>query len=312
MLYSNAPYAFKQAMFSEAAALGVSEIRVDVDLSDIFPSAGQAEWSGLDDYLRLARVYRLQVLANVTATPAWLASCPPGAPAELSFRCGTDDAGRYGALVGQLVAHAGGVIQDWEIVNEPDSPRSFLGSPEQYARMLSASYDAIERLYPQARVLIGGIGSGSSKAWLDRVFATPGADAIHKFDVANVHLRAPLAALAPGVHRWIDYFASRGFRGPLWVTEHGYPSDPAYQTDPSYRSGAQAQADYLTASIPALLHAGAAKVFVTERDNGSGGDASEGVLGGNVADPPSASPVPVRRPAFFAVQALARELAAQQ
>jgi hypothetical protein len=312
MLYSSAPYIFKQAMFSQAAALGVSEIRVDVDLSAIFPSAGQADWSSLDDYLRLARAYRLQVLANITATPAWLASCPPGAPPEASYRCGTDDAARYGALAGQVVAHSGGTIGDWEIVNEPDAPRSFLGSPAQYARMLSASYDAIHQADPQARVLIGGIGSGSSKAWLDRVFATPGANAIHKFDVANVHLRTPLAALAPGIHGWIEYFASKGFHGPLWVTEHGYPSDPAYQTDPSYRSGAQAQADYLTASIPALLRAGAAKVFVTERDNGSGGDASEGLLGGNVADPPSASPMPVRRPAFFAVQSLARKLAARQ
>jgi len=211
--------------------------------------------------------------------------------------------------VGQVAAHAAGAIDDWEIVNEPDATWAFVGSPQQYAQMLSASYAAIKSAEPQARVLIGGIESGSSTGWLDRVFAAPGADAVHKFDIANVHLRTPLASLAGGVRKWISYFASKGFQGPLWVTEHGYPADPAYQPDPSYRDGSRAQAGYLSASIPALLRAGAAKVFVTERDNGSGKDASEGVLGGNVKDPPSANPQPVPKPAFYAVQALAIRLA---
>jgi hypothetical protein len=296
-------------MFSEAAAIGASEIRVDVDLSGIFLTPGTTDWSGLDEYLRLARAYDLRVLGDITATPAWLANCPPGTPPEGSYRCGTNDAAAYGALVGQVAAHAAAEIDDWEIVNEPDATWAFVGSPEQYARMLSASYVAIKRAKPQAHVLIGGIQNRSSTAWLDRVFATPGADAIHSFDVANVHLRTPVASLAHGVQKWVSYFASKGFQGPLWVTEHGYPADPAFQSDPSYRDGPSAQAGYLAASIPALLRAGTAKVFVTERDNGSGKDASEGLLGGNVRHPPSATPQPVRKPAFYAVQALALRLA---
>src|SRR6202012_4291671 len=73
-------------------------------------------------------------------------------------------------------------------------------------------------------------------------------------------------------------------------TEHGYPSDPAYQYDPGYTGGESSQAAYLEASLPTLIDAGAAAVFVTERDNLSGAFASEGVLGGNVADPPPADP----------------------
>jgi hypothetical protein len=74
------------------------------------------------------------------------------------------------------------------------------------------------------------------------------------------------------------------------VTEHGYPSDPAYQYDPFYQgttpqSGLEQQAAYLQASVPALVKAGAAQVFVTERDNLTGKFASEGVLSGQVSDP---------------------------
>src|SRR6202012_5675813 len=88
-------------------------------------------------------------------------------------------------------------------------------------------------------------------------------------------------------------------------TEHGYPSDPAYQYDPGYTGSESAQAAYLEASLPTLIDAGAAAVFVTERDNLTGPFASEGVLGGDVADPPPADPQIVARPAFAVVQATA-------
>jgi hypothetical protein len=141
--------------------------------------------------------------------------------------------------------------------------------------------------------------------YLDRVFATPGVAAAAKFDVANVHIRARAADAGHQLALWRRYLERRGFRGPIWVTEHGYPSDPRYQTDPAYAYGVEAQADYLTRSVPALLAAGAEKVFVTERDNLAGAYASEGLLGGNVLDPPRPDAAPVRKPAFYAIRALA-------
>ena len=41
-------------------------------------------------------------------------------------------------------------------------------------------------------------------------------------------------------------------RVPLWVTEHGYPGDSAYQCDPRFRGGEAAQAAYLRRSLPTL------------------------------------------------------------
>jgi hypothetical protein len=52
--------------------------------------------------------------------------------------------------------------------------------------------------------------------------------------------------------------AARFFgRRSLWITEHGYPSQP----DP------QAQLRYLSRSRPALLAGGADQIFVTLRDS---------------------------------------------
>jgi hypothetical protein len=96
----------------------------------------------------------------------------------------------------------------------------------------------------------------------------------------------------------------------MWVTETGYPADLAYQTDPGYRNGATSQAKWMTRVIPAMLSAGAAMVFVTERDSMTGRFASEGIL--QSADPLTADPHYSLRPSFHAVQALVRQLAHPQ
>jgi hypothetical protein len=134
------------------------------------------------------------------------------------------------------------------------------------------------------------------------------------FDVAALSLRGSVRTVAAAVPKWRRRLAARGFHGPIWVTEHGYPADPAYQWDPSYRGGPAgqaaadgpgAQAAYLAASLPRLLRAGASRVFVTLRDSRGGPWASEGLLTGSVLDPPQPDPVIVRRPAAAVFQRLA-------
>ena len=154
-------------------------------------------------------------------------------------------------------------------------------------------------------MLLGGISSTAGSTWLAQVLAVPGADAAHAFDIANVHERGRLDGLAGDIRAWRAMLAGVGFTGPLWVTEHGYPSDQAFQYDPGYAAGAASQAGYLAASLPTLLDAGASEVLVTQRDNLSGQFASEGVLG-RQAWPirPSSDPAPIEKPAFAAVQAI--------
>jgi hypothetical protein len=104
--------------------------------------------------------------------------------------------------------------------------------------------------------------------------------------------------------QWQGYLDARGFYGPLWVTETGYPANRAVQSEPGYETGPSAQARWLTTAIPAMLASGVEKVFVTERDLSHGEYASEGVL--QAPNPLPASPPIRRRPSFYAVQRLAR------
>jgi hypothetical protein len=255
------PPAEKDRIFSEAKALGSNYIRVDIELSGIWSAPGaDPDWTNVDDVIRLSKKYHLPVVAILLGSPAWA------------------DEEEYGRLSGEVAKHAAAAIDHWEIWNEPDGAAAFARTPEEYARMLSAAYDRVKANQPGATVLLGGLQRPHEPGWLQRVFDTPGANAIHKFDIANIHLRGPVGAVVNRYGEFKSWIASRGFTGPLWVTEHGYPADPAFQTDPAYKGGDPSQAAYLTQSILGLGEAGTPQVFVTLYDEAPEGEyASEGV-----------------------------------
>jgi hypothetical protein len=312
MLQVSFPYEFKREMFAEAAAAGASEIRVDVSLGALNnPFMSEQMWRGVDDYAQLSRQYAIKVLIDLNAAnDTRLETCQPGVDPQ-SGQCGVTDLADYYEEIATLVQRVRGTIDDFEIVNEPDGQWAFTGTPQQYAGMLSTAYAAVHDNDPAGRVVLGGIMSPGDTGWLATAFTTPGFTASHKFDIANVHLRGPLAALPNALISWRKFFQFIGDGAiPVWVTETGYPSDPAYQSDPNFRgtdpqSGQAAQAAFLSKSLPALLFAGAAKVFVTERDNLTGQFASEGLLGGQVTDSDQNAPSPIEKPAYQAFAVLA-------
>jgi hypothetical protein len=296
--------AMKERIFSEADALGADFVRVDIEMSAIFEGPGGAErpepdWKRLDRTLGLAREHHLRVLGVLLGPPAYISACPERWPD--GGRCAAADTEEFGRLAGEIAEHARDTVQHWEIVNEPDGDWAFEGTPEQYAGMLSAAHDGIKARVPDASIVLGGIMRPHEPGWLERVFATPRADAVHKFDIANVHLRGPVGAVVRRYSEFRAWLGAHGFIGSLWVSEHGYPADPAFQTDPAFTGGDAAQAGYLTQSLLGLGEAGAEQVFVTLRDNLDGEYASEGLV--HIDSGPDATAA--RRQSFAAVSRLA-------
>jgi hypothetical protein len=298
------PSGLKERIFSEAKAVGADYIRVDVEMDAIFEGPGggpraEPNWDGLDEVMELSKRHRLPVLGILLAPPAYTSACPERWPR--SSRCAAADTAEFGELAGEIAAHARGTIGHWEIVNEPDGEWAFEGTPEEYAGMLSAAHDGIKARAPEARVVLGGLMRPHELGWVERMLATPGAGAIHKFDIANVHLRGPAEAVVRRYGEFRAWLAARGFGGPLWVTEHGYPADPAFQVDRAYAGGDASQAAYLTQTLVGLGEAGAEQVFVTLRDNLEGEYASEGLV--RIDDTPARAVT--RRESFAAVSRLA-------
>jgi hypothetical protein len=294
-----APYELKERIFAESKAVGSSFIRVDFELGAIFHEEGSSpDWTQVDQVLELSRRYELPVLGIVLDTPQYLSTCPD-LPSPERGRCPPTDLEEYGRITGELVARARGTISHWEILNEPDGGWAFFGSPQDYARMLSVTHDAIKARAPEARVVMGGIMNPWSPDWVEQVFATEGTEAARKFDIANVHLRGRAEDMPRGLNRWRNTMARHGFTGPIWVTEHDYSADPAYQGDPAYKGGEAEQAAYLQRSLRLLAGAGAEQIFVTIRDEGTADWAAVGLT--HIEEqPPFAA---TRRQAFDAVRA---------
>jgi hypothetical protein len=300
MIYSCCtPAAQKERAFAAARATGAGYIRLDVNLRGVFAVRSgkprRPDWAGLDQISVLARRYRIPVVATLTHVPDNITQCIN----DNRRTCPAGDYEAYGRYVALIAQRLDGVATYFEVVNEPDGRWAFRGSPSEYARMLEAARRHIRTSVPKARILLGGL-MYQDKKWITQMLDTPGVNAIRQFDVANVHLRGKASRLGGAVKRWREYFAKRGFRGPLWVTEHGYPGRTLYQYDRTFRGGEVAQAAFLGRSLPALRKAGARQVFVTLRDSWRseflGEYASEGVIA--LAE---RSPYSVRRKPSFEV-----------
>jgi hypothetical protein len=292
------------AMFSEAKQSGAAYIRLDVDMQTVFRAGpGSPDWAELDSLAALSRRYGLPILGTLLGAPDPAPACT-AAPADRDRICPPADPAEWGSEAGQVAARYAGTIDHLEIWNEPDGQWAFAGGPADYARLLASAYDWIKAMAPNASVVLGGTMNPDvpGTTWLDQVFRTPGANAAWKFDIASIHVRDGIPTMIGQMANRQAFLRGWGRFVPMWVTEHGYSGDPAFQRDPAFQGGENAQAAYLSQSMPALALAGADQVFVTLRDAGGGQYASEGILGG--AGPPSSAFR--RKPAWYAVLNAAR------
>ena len=291
--------ATKESMFRAAKESGAAYIRVDINMPAIFaperygfrlgpldlpfplkpPSRGP-DWTGVDDIARLSRQYGLPVLGILLGSSNPAASCPERI--DRQRLCPPADPTQWGAQAGEVAARYRGVIDNFEIWNEPDGRWAFAGGPEDYGQLLASSYDAIKAAAPSARVVLGGTMYPNARGadWLSRVFRTPGTDSARKFDVSSIHVRGRTKVMLTDMRERVRFLKRAGRSTPMWVTEHGYPGSTKWQRDSDYRGGERAQAAYLAESLPALALAGADQVFVTLRDGGGGQFDSEGILRG--------------------------------
>jgi hypothetical protein len=290
MLYLSSTPAQQEALFRSASEAGLRYLRMDFAIGNVFRWDG-TDFSAVDRVDDLAAKYRIRVLGVITETPWYLVGCS-GVPFELLGRCAPapEHEATWRDMVARVARRARNV-RHWELGNEPDDPRTFLGSPADYVRWASLAADGIRSARPRARIAAGGI------VRLDRRYVDP---LLGRFDIANVHVRGPLRALRRMVARARAFYRRLGFDGPLWVTEAGYPSLPAHQWDPAMRGGDADQARWMARGPRRLLAGGADVVFIAFRDSPELGAASPYASEG-VVSWPDATP----KPAYRALLALA-------
>ena len=305
MLYLNTAPAEQEAMFIAARDAGVRYLRMDITMAVTFGPSGIEDYTALRRVDALAARYGVTVLGVLTGPTWWLTDCPPGTTSDKLETCPLAAAHEsdWTRMVAKTVRNAPH-IRYWELFNEPNIAWLYDWTPDQYAHLATLTATAIEAARSDAKVVLGG-ASSLDREWISAVLHDADEPVIRVIDIANVHLRGRASEIYPATRDARRYFASLGFRGPLWVTETGYPSLPAHQWDPAYDDGDAAQMAYIQRLVPDMIRGGADAMFLAFRDGPEFGQSSPFASEGIVRWPTIVDGRALYKPAFATIVALA-------
>ncbi|MFQ5873591.1 MAG: hypothetical protein ACE5JL_07295, partial [Dehalococcoidia bacterium] len=157
-------------------------------------------------------------------------------------------------------------IKYWEVANEPEMQGPeltfFLGTPEEYAEIVRATYEAVKGADARAKVIQGGAAGlldRRMREFWEAVFSVPGIG--DYFDIANVHSISGSPNLF--VPEFKELLGAHGLDDkPLWVTEASISTDPTPASEGRALTEEE-KGQALKQSFRAAFAAGAEKVFYT-------------------------------------------------
>jgi hypothetical protein len=274
---------------------GIGWIRIDFIWAVVEPQRGVFDWKLYDALVAAAQQRGLSILAILAYTPQWATDGPEvtGVPR---------DAADWQDFCARAAKRYRGKIGAWEVWNEPDLPKFWAGSRQQYwDTILIPGADAIHGADPQAKVAgpaLAHVGSADWHHWLLQTLQHAG----DKLDVVTHHLYdgdgfgdvtqkldgsthfgndpSLWDVVAPSVREVLKQAGARG--KPFWLTETGWQSAAV---------GEATQADDYRGLLGQWLGGDAArnwvqKIFFYELQDGSA-DFSWGILRANGSPKPA-------------------------
>jgi len=242
-----------------AQEAGFSHAKMIIHWDRLEPKRGRYAFADssandLDNVIQAAQDQGLKLVLRVDGAPEWAG----GAPAK----AGTD---AVEAFYAAMAAHAKGAVAAYEVLNEPNLPFEWGGSPSPsgYAAFLKAAYRGVKRGDPSALVIGGGLspatGAGGGTVedvdFLRGMYAagvrgSMDALAIHNYGGNNEPERDPgdcgICFRRAEIYRQI--MVDQGDAAtPIWATEFGWLLDPGRNMGQYdwMRVSADKQADYV-------------------------------------------------------------------
>ncbi len=196
--------------------------------SRIEPQQGAFAWAWPDSWVAEHEAHGVETLAILSHAPAWAAPMPQSYP---------NDLGDYLTFVRTFVSRYKGRIAAYEIWNEP---HLWGWTPEQTRTIHIGVYPVIKDADPAALV-VGVVKDGfpvqkggpGANAWFDAVISDPAMRA--SMDVLSWHTytrpnapevggRGGNGPLDVQMQASLALIRKRGWTGPCWVTEGGWPT----------------------------------------------------------------------------------------
>jgi hypothetical protein len=274
----------------------VGSIRIDLPWQKVQPRPDVFNWEELDTAVSTARANRMDVLVTLRAISSW-GTRVPAKPSDLYHGASLPlDMGSWEKFVSAMADRYKDGNVAYEIENEPNS-QFWSGTMDDYLALLKASYAAITRSDPRARVLSAALACHTA-------FTYPDAATTEKqnraFDTWQNAILATRAFNTIAVHDY--YFPDSAVNGwtfagylthvqdlaraggcdkcPIWITETGYVSRPqkaGARTDPG---SPQNQARWAAQALQQAFDRGVERVYwLFLKDHpGAGYFASMGLL----------------------------------
>lgn len=247
-----------------AREAGFTHTKMVLHWPPVEPSPGEFMWkqtkeNDLDNVLKSARSQDMKLIVRVDGVPGWAGGSPANANLDAVAR-----------FYEEMTRHGNGTIVGYEILNEPNLPHEWGGSPDPagYTRLVQAAYRGAKAGDPNAVIIAGGPapntgGYGGTMEDFDFIRGMYAAGVKGHMDALSVHPyggntsfdRDPNDCGGICFRRaelYRDLMVQLGDAGtPVWATEFGWLMDPGRNVGQYdwMKVSAQQQADYVVGSF---------------------------------------------------------------
>jgi protein kinase-like protein/glycosyl hydrolase family 42 (putative beta-galactosidase) len=175
--------------------------------SDLNPSRGNYNWSGLDTFINTSKQSGAQdILFTFGRTPSWAISARcAGAYAPSGCSQPPDTIADWDNFVTALVTKYQNIIKYYEIWNEWTDPNFFAGSPTQMALLAQHAYKIIQSIDPNALVLTPDVTDRDVDGF--ECYLRPVGQACPKYRPF------PAGTTGAGGSQWADIISFHGYLG---------------------------------------------------------------------------------------------------
>ncbi|HRJ27303.1 MAG TPA: hypothetical protein PLO61_07330 [Fimbriimonadaceae bacterium] len=192
--------------------------------AQVQPERGRWDFTRLDQMILMSRARGIDVLVTLGHTPAWAAARPQDRSAYGPYMAGgpsepaqIDDWRLYVRTLGQRYK---GLVQTYEVWNEPDAPGFWTGSIEKLIEMTQIARYELKKIDPSI-TLVSPSPSGIGEAWFQKFLAAGGGRFV---DVIGYHLYLPELAQPEEARATIERIRALLRQHnlqhlPLWNTE---------------------------------------------------------------------------------------------
>jgi hypothetical protein len=222
-----------------ASQIGVSVMRMGQEWAALEPAPNEWHWEKLDALVSLAVRHHLTPQMVLAYGNAYAADAHARAEYEraqtnkepdpwMHLQRAAPEDGPWRHYVAAVVRRYHRHVPLWEIWNEPDLSAFFLGSVDDYIRMLRSAYAEIKRQDAHARVMSGGfatVGYHAARALNPDLQERVLVEANDAFDIHAYHEHSAFPTFAEAVDGELARMRARmPVTRPLYFNETGLPS----------------------------------------------------------------------------------------